>query len=303
MSSGTSITVGAPDLKVALELSGQIDKLPFKVKWANISGGPQCSEAFRANALDICSAAEIPSINAHLTGLDTKLVASKFHKDPFQYPICQLGIAPGAGIKELADLRGKEIAYSPGQAQGALVLRILKKAGLTQQDVQLVELEPQLLLADEPFGALDPLTRIRMHTLLRQLRERHRPAALLVTHDVDETIALADRVVVLEEGRIAADFPVELPAPRRHGSTDAVFFADGPALPDNVRHVSRFRLEPFTWPSAIAAATERIGLIATGVPRRGDGAAGQVGGRGAGHRCPAAAAAAGHALLTRRSGT
>ncbi|MFD4646603.1 ABC transporter substrate-binding protein [Streptomyces sp. NPDC058441] len=140
VSAGTSLTIGAPDLKVALELSGQIDKLPFKVKWANISGGPQCSEAFRADALDICSSAEIPSINAHWTGLDTKLVAAKFRKDPIAYPIYELGIAPGAHIKTLADLRGKKIAYSPGQAQGALVLRILKKAGLTQQDVDLVEL-------------------------------------------------------------------------------------------------------------------------------------------------------------------
>ncbi|MFI9345316.1 ABC transporter ATP-binding protein [Streptomyces sp. NPDC052773] len=77
--------------------------------------------------------------------------------------------------------------------------------------------EPRLLLADEPFGALDALTRIRMHTLLRRLCARHRPAVLLVTHDVDEAIVLADRVVVLDEGWIAADLPVELPAPRRPG--------------------------------------------------------------------------------------
>ncbi|MEV6121193.1 ABC transporter substrate-binding protein [Streptomyces sp. NPDC052077] len=137
---GTTLTVGAPDLKVALELSGRIDSLPFKVKWANISGGPQCSEAFRAGALDICSAAEIPSINAHWTGLDTKLVAAKFRQDPYRNPIYELGIAPGAGIRTLADLRGKRIAYSPGQAQGALVLRVLDKAGLTRDDVELVEL-------------------------------------------------------------------------------------------------------------------------------------------------------------------
>ncbi|MFE2462793.1 ABC transporter ATP-binding protein [Streptomyces sp. NPDC059402] len=77
--------------------------------------------------------------------------------------------------------------------------------------------EPQLLLADEPFGALDALTRARMHALLRRLCERHRPAVLLVTHDVDEAISLADRIVVLDRGRISADLPVELPTPRRHG--------------------------------------------------------------------------------------
>ncbi|KAF1049182.1 ABC transporter ATP-binding protein [Xylophilus sp.] len=71
--------------------------------------------------------------------------------------------------------------------------------------------EPQLLLADEPFGALDALTRLRMHALLKRLSAIHRPAVLLVTHDVDEAIELADRVVVLDAGRIAADVPVRLP--------------------------------------------------------------------------------------------
>ncbi|WP_249999109.1 ABC transporter ATP-binding protein [Actinoplanes sp. M2I2] len=69
--------------------------------------------------------------------------------------------------------------------------------------------EPQLLLADEPFGALDALTRIRMHKLLRKLCEAHQPAVLLVTHDVDEAIALADRVIVLDAGVVRADVPVD----------------------------------------------------------------------------------------------
>jgi sulfonate transport system ATP-binding protein len=78
--------------------------------------------------------------------------------------------------------------------------------------------EPALLLADEPFGALDALTRIRMHDLLKRLSEIHNPAVLLVTHDVDEAIALADRVVVLEGGRLAADIKV----PRRDGHTEVL---------------------------------------------------------------------------------
>jgi len=72
--------------------------------------------------------------------------------------------------------------------------------------------EPALLLADEPFGALDALTRIRMHALLKRLSQAHHPAVLLVTHDVDEAIELADRVVVLEGGRIVANLDVRLPA-------------------------------------------------------------------------------------------
>jgi sulfonate transport system ATP-binding protein len=80
---------------------------------------------------------------------------------------------------------------------------------------------PRLLLADEPFGALDALTRMRMHELLRRISEQHKPAVLLVTHDVDEAIELADRAVVLDEGRIAADIRIE-PYAARHGGAAAL---------------------------------------------------------------------------------
>ncbi|MCZ4123075.1 ABC transporter ATP-binding protein [Streptomyces sp. H39-S7] len=76
--------------------------------------------------------------------------------------------------------------------------------------------EPELLLADEPFGALDALTRLKMHTLLRELWERHRPSVLLVTHDVDEAIVLADRVLVLDRGRFGLDLTIDLPHPRTY---------------------------------------------------------------------------------------
>lgn len=76
---------------------------------------------------------------------------------------------------------------------------------------------PRLLLLDEPFGALDALTRIRMHALVRQLWNRHQPAVLLVTHDVDEAVLLADRVLVLTDGTISLDVPVDLDEPRRRG--------------------------------------------------------------------------------------
>ncbi|MER5436794.1 ABC transporter ATP-binding protein [Streptomyces sp. NPDC002588] len=97
-------------------------------------------------------------------------------------------------------LKGRERAWpnelSGGEAQRAALARSLVR-------------EPELLLADEPFGALDALTRIKMHGLLRELWERHRPSVLLVTHDVDEAIVLAERVLVLEHGRIALDFAIE----------------------------------------------------------------------------------------------
>ncbi|GAA3077991.1 sulfonate transport system substrate-binding protein [Kribbella aluminosa] len=137
---GTKIVVGDPATEVALKLSGQYDKVSKYVQFANLSGGPQTTEAFRAHALDLGSVAEIPSINATWTGLHVKIVASKFRLDPIAHPIYKLGIAPGVSVKTLGDLRGKKIAYSPGQAQGALILKVLKKAGLTKEDVKLVEL-------------------------------------------------------------------------------------------------------------------------------------------------------------------
>jgi sulfonate transport system ATP-binding protein len=73
---------------------------------------------------------------------------------------------------------------------------------------------PDLLLLDEPFGALDALTRIKMHALVAQLCQRHHPAVLLVTHDVDEAILLADRVAVLRDGVIAFDHHVQIDRPR-----------------------------------------------------------------------------------------
>lgn len=136
----TTIIVGDPVTQKALELSGEIKNLKADVQWANISGGPATTEAFRAKALDVGSVAEIPPINATWTGLQVKIVASKFRLDAVRHPIYELGVAPGVAATSLGDLRGKRIAYSPGQAQGALILKVLQKAGLTKDDVTLVEL-------------------------------------------------------------------------------------------------------------------------------------------------------------------
>ena len=81
---------------------------------------------------------------------------------------------------------------------------------------------PKLLLLDEPFGALDALTRIRMHALVQQLHARHAPAVLLVTHDVDEAVLLADRVLVLTDGRISLDTTVDAPSPRLRGDRQII---------------------------------------------------------------------------------
>jgi sulfonate transport system ATP-binding protein len=105
----------------------------------------------------------------------------------------------------LADhARAWPVTLSGGEAQRVALARALVR-------------EPQLVLLDEPFGAIDALTRARMHLLLQDLCARHRPAVLLVTHDVDEAIMLADRVAVLVDGRISLDLPVAVEPPRHRG--------------------------------------------------------------------------------------
>ena len=112
-----------------------------EIEWANISGGPKTLDAFRADAIDVGSAQDIPPLFAQWTGTDVTIVATTSRVDAINHPVYELGVAPGVDVKSLEDLKGKKIAYSPGQAQGALVLRALDKAGLSQDDVELVEIQ------------------------------------------------------------------------------------------------------------------------------------------------------------------
>ncbi|WP_376961960.1 ABC transporter ATP-binding protein [Azospirillum sp. A26] len=118
--------------------------------------------------------------------------------------------AEARGLAALAEVglshraRAWPLTLSGGEAQRAALARALVR-------------EPRLLLLDEPFAALDALTRMRMQGLVETLWRAHAPAVLLVTHDVDEALLLADRAVVMADGKIAADIPIPLTRPRRHG--------------------------------------------------------------------------------------
>ena len=79
---------------------------------------------------------------------------------------------------------------------------------------------PGLLALDEPLGALDALTRIGMQDLIERIWRAQGFTALLVTHDVGEAVALADRILVIDEGRISLDLRVDVPRPRRRGDPD-----------------------------------------------------------------------------------
>ncbi|KPZ27013.1 aliphatic sulfonates ABC transporter ATP-binding protein [Pseudomonas coronafaciens] len=78
--------------------------------------------------------------------------------------------------------------------------------------------KPRLLLLDEPLGALDALTRIEMQQLIEKLWGQYGFTVLLVTHDVSEAVAIADRVILIEEGQIGLDLLIDLPRPRVRGS-------------------------------------------------------------------------------------
>lgn len=97
---------------------------------------------------------------------------------------------------------------SGGEAQRVALARALVRS-------------PDLLLLDEPFAALDALTRIRMQNLVLRLWAEHRPGVLFITHDVEEAIVLADRVLVLKHGELAVD--ISLPAERPRDRSSAMF--------------------------------------------------------------------------------
>lgn len=106
----------------------------------------------------------------------------------------------------------------PHQLSGGMAQRVALARGLAA--------EPDVLLLDEPFAALDALTRLRMQDLLIEVWSDRKPTVLLVTHDVDEALYLADRVVILGSSRpatVIAQLPVDVPRPRDHD--DPAFFA------------------------------------------------------------------------------
>ena len=116
----------------------------------------------------------------------------------------------------MVGLDGFEHAY-PGQLSGGMAQRVAIARALVNR--------PRVLLLDEPFGALDAITRAHMQAELARLWQREHITMIFVTHDVDEAIYLGDRVVVMarQPGRIRTQFPVEIERPRRR--TDPAFNA------------------------------------------------------------------------------
>lgn len=142
---GTTLSISIHTTQKQLDTAGRITRLPFEVSsWPNLNAGPDIIQGFRANSIDISENAGLPPIQAHAIRFDAKIVAVRL----IDQPTYKFASAPGSGIQQLADLRGKKIAFSQGQAQGAVVLRTLTELGLRTDDVQLVRLNsPQFLTA------------------------------------------------------------------------------------------------------------------------------------------------------------
>lgn len=150
----------------------------------------------------------VQGLNPHV-----RLLFQEARLVPWQRVVENVGIARGDNWRQdalatLSDvgLEGREDDWpsvlSGGQKQRVALARALVS-------------KPSLLLLDEPFGALDALTRIEMHKLLDGIWRRRGFTTVLITHDVAEAVALADRVIVLREGVIALDISIDLERPRR----------------------------------------------------------------------------------------
>ncbi|MFS8047633.1 ABC transporter ATP-binding protein [Rhizobium sp. BR 314] len=122
----------------------------------------------------------------------------------------------------------KFAASYPSQLSGGMQQRVAIARALA--------MEPKILLMDEPFGALDALTRVEMQTFLLDLRSQDRKTVVFVTHDIDEAMLLADRIVVFSPhpGRVAEIIEVDIPHPRTIEQTERPDFTQ---LRHRLRHL------------------------------------------------------------------
>ena len=201
--------------------------------------------------LESASSGEIRLDGAPLTGLSqaTRIMFQEARLLPWKRVLDNVALGLPRSQHVLAATVLEQVGL--GERQGEWPARL---SGGQRQRVALARAlvhQPRLLLLDEPLGALDALTRIEMHRLIESLWRASGFTALLVTHDVQEAVALADRVVLIEDGRIALDQRIDLPRPRVH---DAAFAALEQRILDRV--LQKPAPEPVTpidpWPGVPA---------------------------------------------------
>ncbi|RQR39868.1 MULTISPECIES: ATP-binding cassette domain-containing protein [unclassified Burkholderia] len=176
----------------------------------------------KSTLLRLVAGLEAPSSGALVTRgegggtLDTRIMYQDARLLPWKTVLQNVMLGLGRGARDQARAVLDEVGLLerandwPAQLSGGQRQRVALARALVHR--------PQLLLLDEPLGALDALTRIEMHALIERLWREHRFTALLVTHDVQEAVALGDRILLIEQGRVALDQPVPLDRPRARAS-------------------------------------------------------------------------------------
>lgn len=176
--------------------------LPFKVSsWVNTGAGPDVINAFRAKSLDLANNAGIPPIQAYYQGFDAKIVAIDITRKPNYL----FATKPGSDIRSVAGFKGKKLAFSQGQAQGVVLLRALKKAGLAYDDVRLVPLTSNQFLTALQSGQVDiaPLANSQVPAYLQQYGSK---GAHVIETDVVDLLNLlwAPASVLADRAKAAA---------------------------------------------------------------------------------------------------
>jgi sulfonate transport system ATP-binding protein len=154
----------------------------------------------------------------HGLAADARMLFQDARLLPWQRVLDNVGIARGPDWRRLASAALADVGLAdragewPGVLSGGQRQRVALARALVSR--------PRLLLLDEPFGALDALTRLDMQALLTSIAAREGFTTLLITHDVVEAATLADRVLVLREGRVSLDRHIDVPRPRRPDHPD-----------------------------------------------------------------------------------
>ncbi|MFG2936161.1 ABC transporter substrate-binding protein [Streptomyces sp. NPDC048282] len=200
---GTSLKIasylGTQQLQFKL---AKLPALPFTVSsWVNIGAGPDVINAFRAKSLDLANNAGIPPIQAQFQGFAAKIVAIDITRKPNYL----FATKPGSDIRTAADFKGKKLAFSQGQAQGVVLLRALKEAGLAYDDVKLVPLTSNQFLTALQSGQVDvaPLANTQAPAYLQQYGSK---GARTIATDVVDLLNLlwAPQAVLNDKAKAAA---------------------------------------------------------------------------------------------------
>lgn len=202
--SGTSLSIasalGAEQLQ--LQLAGLIKSLPFTVSsWPNIGAGPDVLAAFRAGSLDVGINAGIPPIEGYNQGFDTRIVAINQTRTPTYV----FATKPHSTIESADDFRGKNLAFSQGQAQGVVLLRALQKAGISYKEVNLVNLTSDQFLVALEAGQVD-IAPLAISQLPNYLNSYGKDGAHSISTDVVDFLTLlwAPQSVLQDAGKAAA---------------------------------------------------------------------------------------------------